>query len=419
MNHLNQMEIPTFSALEKERRWSIAHQLMVQENVDALIVYGDREGAFPGSFAPDTYFTNDRPGSIVIFPKNQEPIAIVFLTTVVEDHIQAGYTNNQGWIRPENIYVGKMGANVVEIIEDRGLAGCSFGVIGLEAYPPYYFDGAMPYNTWKTILEDLPEATFKPVGNRFFKLTAIKSTEEIAAVKWSAAVGEKMCDAMLKATKPGVKENIIYAAAMEACAKNVGFTTMILLGSGPEFVGWGPPVWTYRPMEPRLIQEGDVILAEVFSSFGMLETQHQAAIAVGKIHPDFEKAALAARKSYENGVKLLRRGVTFGEVVEAMKEPMYDISFQVHPLIHSISPFGLIGVGDELAHLPETKNYGKVVYIPSLGLDTELKAGMVFALEPNCAIDKKLINLGGTVIVGENGGIELNQNSTQLMRANG
>ena len=309
------LNVPTFSLAERDRRWQLANDLMEQEGVDALIVYGDREGAFPASYAPDTYFTNERAGSIVVFPKNAEPIAIVFLTTVVEDHIQAGYTQSQGWIRPENIYVGKMGANVVEIIEDRGLTNSRFGVIGLEPYPPFYFDGPMPYNTWQTILEDLPDATFKPVGNTFFEHIAVKSDEEIAVLKWSAGVGEKMCQAMLEVAKPGVRENEIYAAAMQACADNAGFSTLILMGSGPEFVGWGPPAWTYRPEEPRVIQEGDIILAEVFASFGMLETQHQPAIAVGEVHPDFERAAAAARKSYEHGVKSLRAGATFGDVV--------------------------------------------------------------------------------------------------------
>ncbi|MEJ2377900.1 MAG: aminopeptidase P family protein, partial [Pseudolabrys sp.] len=173
---------------------------MEEEGVDALIVYGDREGAFPASFAPDTYFTNERAGSIVVFPKNEEPISIVFLTTVVEDHIQAGYTKSQGWIRPENIYVGKLGSKLVEIIEDKGLDKSAFGVIGLEPYPPFYFDGPMPYNTWQAVLEDLPDATFKPVGNRFFELTAVKSAEEIEVLKWSAQVGESMCQAMLEAT---------------------------------------------------------------------------------------------------------------------------------------------------------------------------------------------------------------------------
>jgi Xaa-Pro dipeptidase len=410
--------IPSYSMVERDRRWALAQTLMEREGVDALIVYGDREGAFPASFAPDAYFTNERPGSIVIFPKGEEPIAIVFLTTVVEDHIQAAHTGHRSWLRPENIYVGKMGANVVETIEDRGLDKCRFGVIGLEPYPPFYFDGAMPYNTWATILEDLPDASFTPVGNTFFEMTAAKSAEEIKVLKWSAGVGEKMCAAMLEATRPGVRENEIYAAAMQACAGNAGFSTLLLMGSGPEFVGWGPPTWLYRPETPRVIEEGDIILAEVFSSFGMLETQHQPAIAVGAVHEDFERAAEVAEASYHAGVRALRAGVRFADVVEAMNVPMRAAGgWHVHPLIHSISPFGLIGAGERGIETPELDRYGKVLDIPSMNLDTVLQPGMVFAVEPSCAFGRRVVNLGGTVIVGEDGGIELNDNATRLMRA--
>ncbi|MBN2638397.1 MAG: M24 family metallopeptidase [Bacteroidales bacterium] len=412
--------VPTYSETERLRRWNIANRIMEEEELDALIIYGDREGSFPASYAPDVYFTNERPGAIVIFPKNGEPISVVSLITVVEDHIQSGrISSTQSWVRPENMYVGKMGANVVEIIEDRGLNKSAIGIIGLAPYPPFYFDGSMPYNTWQYIQEDLSEATFKFVDNKFMEYTSVKSEEEIAVLKWSANVGEKMCDAMLQATHPGVRENEIYAAAIATCAENVGYTTELLMGSGPEFVGWGPPVWTYRPEAPRVIEEGDVVLAEVFSSFGMLETQHQPAIAVGKVHPDFDKASVAARKSYEAGVEMLKEGVTFGDVVEAMRKPMrkIDNSWHVHPLVHSMNPFGLIGAGEGWPKLPEISAYAKVLPIPDVGLDTVLRKGMVFALEPNCAIGNRLINLGGTAIVGENIGIELNENSTNLMRA--
>lgn len=411
-------DVPTFSLKERDRRLDIANRLMDAEGLDALIIYGDREGAFPGSFAPDTYFTNERPGAIVVLPKGGVPRSIVMLPTVIEDHIQERYVGRYGWIEPQNMYVGKMGANIVEIVEDLGLDKARFGIVGLEPWPPFYFDGAMPYNTFATLQEDLPEASFTPIGNAFFKMTAARSAEEIAVLKWSAEIGEKISEAMRAATRPGVRESDIYAAGMAESARLGGFATAILLGSGPEFVGWGLPTWTYRPEAPRLIEEGDIVLAEVFSSVGMLETQHQPAIAVGDIHPDFHVAAQAARASYLAGVSALKAGHTFGEVVEAMNAPMRAAdAWHVHPLVHSINPFGLIGVGDRMADLPEAKTYGKIFNIPSMGLETVLEEGMSFAFEPNAAIGRKVVNLGGTVLVGKKAGIELNANTTRLMHA--
>ena len=42
---------------------------------------------------------------------------------------------------------------------------------------------------------------------------------------------------------------------------------------------------------------------------------------------------------------------------------------------------------------------------------------MSFAFEPNCAFGRHVVNLGGTVVVGEQNPIELDHISTNLMRA--
>jgi Xaa-Pro aminopeptidase len=204
---------------------------------------------------------------------------------------------------------------------------------------------------------------------------------------------------------------------MEACPKNVGFTGLMLLGSGHEYFAWGPPTWTYRPQAPRIIQEGDVTVAEISCSFGMLETQHQPCIAVGKVHADFEKAAEIARESYEIGLSKLRPGHRFGEVVDAMEEPVRRAGGRhVHPWIHSLNPFGLISGLQGLSETPGAEHYGRIGDIPLAGRDVELRRGMTFALEPNCALERHLVNVGGTVVVSGAAPLELNHIATSLMR---
>src|SRR5690349_14721680 len=59
---INATQPPSYSLAERDRRWQLARELMDAEKVDGLLVYGDREGTGPAPFAPDTYFTNERPG---------------------------------------------------------------------------------------------------------------------------------------------------------------------------------------------------------------------------------------------------------------------------------------------------------------------------------------------------------------------
>ena len=413
----NGIRVPAYSDAERDRRWQLGRDLMDEHVVEALIVYGDREGAFPAPFAPDTYFTNDRPGAIVIFPRHAEPISLLAFPMAALGHLEARLRGEAVWIPPEQIFAGKNGETVVRILKKLGLAKSPIGVIGMEPYAPYYFDGAIPYNTWKSIRDGLPDAKFKPVQSSFMQLIASRSDEEIEVLKWCAQVGERMCEAMLASTRPGVSEGDVYSAVMEACPKNVGFAGLMLLGSGHEYFAWGPPTWTYRPHSPRIIQEGDLVVAELFCSFGMLETQHQPSIAVGQVHRDFENAARIARNAYEIGLSKLRPGHRFREVVEAMEEPVREAGGRhVHPWIQSLNPFGLISGLQGLSQTPGAEHYGRIGDIPLLGGDVVLQRGMTFAVEPNCALGRRLVNVGGTVVVGGREPLELNHIATSLMR---
>jgi len=416
------MKIPLpLSLAERDRRWEIARIIMRKNQLDTLIIYGDRESATPAPFCIDHYFTNDRLGSVVIFHQEEKPIVITFASMMIADHMQASVRGDLQWIEPAQIYVGKTGTNIGNMLKEIGISDSpKIGIIGLEPYPPFYFDGALPHRTWKGITEVFPDAEIIPVYKDFFNLTASKSDEELRLITHAAYIGEAMSEVMRVTVKPGVSEAEIAAAITSTCIAMGGFTGEILMGSGPEYIGWGPPAWQYRSQAPRIIQEGDIVLAEIFALYGMYETQHQAAVAVGDIHPNLEHAARVARECYEKGVGVLKAGITFGEVVDTMEQPLLESGgWHVHPLIHSINPYGPIGFGTApgIEVLLQADQYGYVGRLPNPGRDLILEAGMCFAFEPNCAFGNHLANIGGTVIVGEDKGIELNINSTYLMRA--
>jgi len=118
------------------------------------------------------------------------------------------------------------------------------------------------------------------------------------------------------------------------------------LCSGPDPVGIGLPIWGYRPQAPRILQDGDVIRAEVFCNVGMRSTQHQATVAKGEVPNDFERAAVVARGSYDAGVQALRPGRTFSDVVEEMRKPLLAADCEpVYPLIHTLNPIHAMAAG--------------------------------------------------------------------------
>ncbi len=411
----------SFSLNERDRRWALARQIMVNNNLETLIVYGDRESAAPAPFCVDHYFTNDRLGSVVIFHQDNQPLVITFASMMIADHMQAEMRGDLQWISPQQIIVGKTGRNIAQVLSNIGVSqNANIGVIGLEPYPPFYFDGAMPYNTLLGIKEKFPHANIIPVYRDFFKLASVKSAEEIEHIEYAAAIGEAMSEVMRITAIPGNSEADIAAAVTAKCLSSGGFTAEILMGSGPEYIGWGQPAWQYRSQKPRMLEMGDIVLSEIFALYGMYETQHQAAVAIGKIHPNLERAAQVARECYDIGVEYLKEGVTFGELVDEMEKPLLKSKgWHVHPLIHSINPYGPIGFGTApgIESLPQASRYQQIGRLPNPGRELVLQKGMTFAFEPNCGFGNHLCNLGGTVIVGGNKGIELNSNSTNLMRA--
>ncbi|MEU6579446.1 M24 family metallopeptidase [Nocardia sp. NPDC046763] len=409
---------PNYSLSERDRRWALARELMDEQGVDALVVYGEHENGGPAPFAPDVYFTNERPGAIVVFPRDADPISLVWSPMHVADHIEARRRGEACWTEPQNMRVAKHAQGVVDVLKEHGLERSAVGVIGLEPYPPFHFNPIMPYGLWTAVLQQLPQVNFKPVWFPFLLRTLTQSAEELAVLRRSSEIGEAMAAAMLDIAAPGVSEAEVYAAGMSASFRMGTVAPGMLIQSGPGFACWGPPVWSYRPQAPRIVEDGDVILAEVFCQYGMRESQHQVAIAVGEVHPDIEAAAKVARASYEAGLAVLRPGNTFGQVVEAMQAPLDAAGgWNVHPLVHGMNPYGTVcGFGRGMRELPEAAEYGLLAEVPTIGSDLPLAEGMVFAFEPNCVIGGRLANIGGTVVVGANGAVELNSLTTDLLR---
>ncbi|NJP91436.1 M24 family metallopeptidase [Nonomuraea sp. FMUSA5-5] len=421
------MDLPSYSLAERDRRWDLARRLMDAEGVDALVVHG---GA---GWAPDAYLTNDRPGAIVVFPRAGEPVMLVGSPAHVGDHLLAGARGDAQWIRPENVLVAKHAHGVAETLRAHGLSRSPVGVLGLEPCPPSHADPLMPYALWSSVLQQLPQLTARPVERAFVTRALPQSGEELACVRRAAAVGESMARAMLEAVRPGVSEAALYAAAVAECLRQGAVPGDVSIVSGREPVSCGPPAWSYRPQPPRLVEDGDLVLAELSVRYGLREARQRLTIAVGDVHPGTESPAKTARASYEAGLATLRPGRLFGEVVTAMREAGGRDPHSLaggrhphsladgrhpHPLVHSLNPSGVTGgSGARLGDLPRSARYGLLAEQPTIGSDLPLAPGMTFALTPTCASGGHLAGLGGTVVVGDDAPIELNTITTHLMRS--
>ncbi|MEJ2288441.1 MAG: M24 family metallopeptidase [Deinococcales bacterium] len=403
--------IPTFSHAERDRRWAIAQDLMQAEGLDAMLVYGDREGTGPAPFAPDTFFTNDRPGATVIIPRGGEPIAHLFSPMSLADHAEARVRGDDPWVEPRNVRVPRSAPAVAKTLEELKLGTGRIGVLGLEPYPPFYFEGAIPHGFWVGLTERLPDATFVPSWRPFAMRTVRRSREELAVLAWAARAGDAMAQAMIDTARPGVTEAQLVAAAMEAAPAHAAVSPGVLLVTGREENNWGLPAWSYRAQKPRTLEDGDVVLSEIFTSSGMLEAQGQLTIGIGDVHPDVRRAGEAVRESYERGLAALKPGATFGDVARAMRGPVDALGgWNVAPLVHALNPFGAVSAaGEGIEALPGAADYGALGHIPTILAEMPILPGMTFAFEPKMNLGRHEVDIGSTVVVGEHHPIELNR----------
>ena len=175
----------------------------------------------------------------MVFIGDEAPRVYTFASLMIADHIQAALRGDQQWIAPEQLYVGKTGRDVGAWLAERGLDGSRIGIIGLEPYPPFYFDGAVPARTLQGMTQALPKAEFVPVYKAFFRRASVKSEEELGLVRYAAAIGEAMSETLRATARPGVSEAELVAAVTATCFAMGGYTAEVLLGTGPEYVGWG------------------------------------------------------------------------------------------------------------------------------------------------------------------------------------
>ena len=414
--------VPSYSIAERDRRWNLAREFMQHAGLAALLVFGEHEDAGPAPFAYDTWFTNARAGTTVVFPRDGDPLSLLPMEMFWRDYLECGRRGDTRWIAPENIRASRDSAAIADTLSALGLSTATIGVIGLEPYAPWHPEGILPYRQWNTILNRFPDAEFKPVAQALSRLMLPLSAEEIVVVRRAASIGDAMVAAVVATAAAGVSESEVYAAGMAAGYARGTTPAAMHLYSGPDPLARALPPWSYRPQVPRILQDGDVVSAEVFANLGGRHTQHQITIAIGDPHPDLLRAAEIARATYDAGLAALRPGRTFGSVVDAMREVLDPADgWEFGPSLHALNPMiALSGFpADATKHIPGADIYPPEPDHPTIGADLKLMPGMTFAMEPNYVFGRHLAYLGGTVIVGDPAPLELNPYTAQILRAEG
>lgn len=400
---------PTLSFAERDRRWARLRGLLREHGLDGALIAGFRAREMYESYVSDDY--NE---GCVVFPLEGDPVVLTWAPLRV---MRARYSAEQGhklWV--DDYRVAASGTAVAEVIREKRLAESRVGVVGLRSQAPTEIYGAIPANFWLELTAALPRARFEDISEEFSHLMLVKSAEELAQVRYAAEAAEAACQVIAEVTKPGIGEEVVFAeATREMVRHGIGLRyPMIVMNSGPHTLSWGPPRWSTRGEPPRVLARGDLMQAELMPLCGNQEVQVQMTVALDPLDDANQHCERVARASYEAGLKAMRPGISFADLVAAMAEPLKSAGCWAYtPLVHSLCPHFLLG--------RPSVNMEKVdlgVRMVGASAVRERKAvlqpGMVFAFEPNACRDRHRVNIGGTVVVTETGCEELNKIPTRV-----
>lgn len=400
------VEVPDFSIEERDRRFRLVRDFLRDRGLDGLVVAGLKAGE-----PLDQYLTNEPPGGIVVFPRDAEPVRLCPMVT--ELVARSPEDRARSWIRDTR--PGARGTAVGVVLEELGLARGRVGVVGLLGALRTDWEGWIPFRTWDRVVRGAPHATFEDVTAEYGELILAKSDAELSVVRRAAAILERASQTMVAAVRPGVSERDVYAEVRDVLDAEGAYASMLMLESG-----WGlqgEPRWLWQSVPPRVMKEGDIVVAELFAWVGGLEAQVQVTVAIPPVAPETRECALLARMAYEQGLRSLRAGRTFEQAAEAMEGELirYGI-WHPTPLIHSMNPMACIGrTGVNLMYVKGLEErYPGVGGGRIRGGHVVLRPGMTFEVEPNACKGRRRVNIGGTVIVTAGAPEELNEVATRM-----
>jgi len=276
------------------------------------------------------------------------------------------------WLKPENCRAGLIGMRgtvapafglmeryakeIASLIREAGVGNMPVGVDLIE--PPMMFE------LQKTGLN------VKDGQQVMLEAREVKNIDEIALLNRAAAMVDGAYHLIHEQLKPGIRENDIVAKVNEFLYTHGSDDVEAVNAISGERCNPHPHNFTDRMLRP-----GDQAFFDILHSFVGYRTCYYRTFNVGRATPVQHDAYKKAREWVDRAIDLIRPGVMTDEVCNVWPRA-HEFGFP-----DEMAAFGLqFGHGLGLA-LHERPIISRVV---SLEHPTEIKEGMVFALETYC-----------------------------------
>jgi len=346
-------------------RLSRVRQALEKSDLGALLVFDVNNIRYVTSTKIGEW-ERDKLSRWALLTRTGEPILWDFGSAAVHHKL---YTP---WLAPENCKAGLIGLRgtvdpafglmkrhaeeIASLIREAGVADMPIGVDIIE--PPMMFE--------------LERAGLKVHDGQQVMLEAreIKSADEIALLNRAAAMVDGAYHLIYEQLKPGVRENDIVANVNQFLYQHGSDDVEAINAISGERCNPHPHNFTDRMLRP-----GDQAFFDILQAFMGYRTCYYRTFNVGRATPVQHDAYKKAREWLDNAIALIKPGVSTDKVCSVWPRAE-EFGFR-----DEMSAFGLqFGHGLGLA-LHERPIISRVI---SMTHPTEIKEGMVFALETYC-----------------------------------
>jgi len=387
--------IPTFSLEERDRRWSAVRAEMRKANLDAVI--GLPNQGHWDQFGADIRYLMQIGGFqtevAAVFPLQDRPTAVVRGANEIE-----WWGLAQDWIKDLRPSRRSYGEPVIQRLKEiRAERVGVIGLTGLVRAP----EGVVPWGTYEKIRGALPSVQFENATDLMQEARSVKSAEEIAFIEKAAAIIGSAIGAMIAIARPGVPESHLVGEMLREMMRQGGEPiTMLLFGAGGPEVPWAQRIVTTRPLKT-----GDLINTEVEGRYAGYIAQALQPVSLGPRPDAIVKMYDATKVIFEKMLKLLKPGLSFGEVVAFYQGEVRSAGYEPgEALMHGR------GLGEDAPMV-----WGGVSDFPEAR--QKLKAGHVFILKPAArkGAMRDSIRAGDTVAIEAGGARRLGKRPLEFL----
>lgn len=311
-------DYPTFSDTELTRRRQTVENLMEQEGVDALLIYGT------GRYASDIYWLTDWPSSreaYLLIQPGKEPVVLMQLFNHFPMARVMSIVKDVRWAGPNTA------STLLNLMRERNLEAKKIGLVG-----------AIPYQHYIRLSERFPNAIFLDIGRKMRMMRTVRSPEEIERIRFASKLTDQSIEALASSVKEGMREDEIPAIIEPVYLKHGGYAGIHFMSSMPMRSPDFPVPAQFH--SSRRLQKGDCLITEISGAYSGYSGQIHRTFSIGEgPTPEWRRLHDVALEAFERLETIIKDGVTTTEA-EAAAEIIHQRGYSIYDdLVHGVNQY--------------------------------------------------------------------------------